>query len=63
MEPQFDTDDKRIGARATDSNYYSLPLGRMDGAKAPSGQECGLRRTDGRDKKRTVAETADIMRS
>ncbi len=61
-----------LGAAATGSrelgdgagaNCDSLPLGGMDGAKAPPGRQCGLRRTDGRDKKRIVAETADIMRS
>jgi ribosome-associated protein len=40
-----------------DSNYYSLPLGRMARTEAPHNQERRLRRTDGRGMRRTVAET------
>jgi hypothetical protein len=45
------------GVRAADSNYYSLPLGRMARTEAPHNQERRPRRTDGRDERRTVAET------
>ncbi len=40
-----------------DSNYYSLPLGRMARTEAPRNQERAPDRTDGRGERRTVAET------
>lgn len=35
----------------------------MDGAEAPTGQECRLHYRDGRSEKRTTAETAVVMRN
>jgi hypothetical protein len=43
--------------RGTDSNYYSLPLGRMARTEATHNLERRPRRTDGRGERRTVAET------
>ncbi len=42
---------------ANDSNYYSLPLGRMARTEATPDQERRPRRTDRRGERRTVAET------
>ena len=50
-------DDRDAGEEPNDSNYYSLPLGRMARTEAPHNQERRPRRTDGRGQRRTVAET------
>ena len=48
---------RRSPSDSTDSNYYSLPLGRMGTREARHGQEGGLRRTDRGARKRIVVET------